>query len=97
MVSKPALSARRPMRIVPPPTPSSQHAANPATLLARRSARERSTTELIRVVWVPPIPRPASPAADRKSSGSVATARRTIPIARARNIGANATAAPHLS
>ena len=37
IASKPAASASRPMRSVPPPTPSSQHAANPATLLARRS------------------------------------------------------------
>ena len=53
---KPSASASRPMMIVPPPTPSSQHAAKPATLLARFSGRERSTTELIRVVCVPPIP-----------------------------------------
>ena len=85
------------MMIVPPPTPSSQHAAKPATLLARLSGRERSTTELIRVVCVPPIPMPAGTAASRKSRALSATARIHIPTASATSKGVRTAAGPQVS
>ncbi len=46
--------------IVPPPTPGTQHAANPATLLARFLPGARSTTKLISIVCELPMPNPAS-------------------------------------
>ena len=85
------------MTIVPPPIPSSQHAAKPATLLARLSGRERSTTALIRVVCMPPMPTPAGTAASRKSGALSATASMVIPAARVTSRAIRIAAGPQVS